>query len=1448
MPVNPYVKGGSADVPIVEGGTGASTAPDARTNLGALDTASHALIDHTGITGVGDLTVASHATTDHSTVPMSYRNIGTATDAVAAGDFAAGDGTNQIFWDASAGTLTASNGLSVISAGATDILFTTNAIERVRFTNAGTVAIGDGSQSDLSGTTYSLVSYRTGSNIAIQIAFSNTSATAPGYYLSRSRGTSGALAAVQSGDTLGTLFFQGSAASGATYIARNAASISAVAAENYSTSTSASHLIFSTTPTTTTNPVERMRIISDGQVRIGSGSATDNLSGSWPGEWLRVTGAGANARITLRASGTGSEFSTVMLQRARGSFGAETALLSGDALGQVTFWGSQTANSYLPGAAIGATADANWVNGSSLPTRLTFTTVASGSTTQVERVRITSDGRLMVGSSSFVGINTPSNGAYKFNVGQDATTVAAVYASGVGSVPAFGTLQSRGTTASPTNTQNGDVIGRWNFAGRATGTYIEGVGVDAVAGANWGAAGTETAYLVIRTANAGTSSERARITSAGVMVVGDTTTTTQLTSYPAIYVATTGNVAAVASRAAADNATFYGGFFGQRSRGTNVAPSALQSGDLAAQFVGQGYIGATTGFASLAAIGIGLDGAPVDGSASPGHIRFQTAGATGLSVAERWRITSGGHLLAWTDNTYDIGATGATRPRRVYVGTEVVVGNTVTIGTASIAGSGALALDAAGGQNLWIGGVNGTQSIQIGYGTNSFYATPGGFVLDTSPSQAATDATYIYGASSDGNFPGANMNIGAGYGHATNNQRGGTTLIEGGSASGADDSNGGAGQLWLFGGSGGDNASGAIVHLAGGSASNAALNAGDTYVRGGEHTADASRHGRVLVGDLSSREVLIGNTASATQTINVLTGGTLGLRGGAGGTFIGVNATNYWSIDASSNGTLATGQDGSLNLSAGLGGVNLITQDVSDDYAGGVSIYAGSALAGSAPGTASGGWLDFQAGSCTGGQGEGGWIQIGAGSGRSAQGGFFQMWAGTCTTGSGDGGFFQIDAGDGGTGGGSGGYLGLFAGDARGGTDNGGDVTIDAGSSVGGTAGVIDIGLTKASAVNIGKAGGTVNIAGSVPSASLGSASTGADGLIQVKPGFTSIGDGALAAGLTFGPVYYDVKNGNYVSIGNSVYIDGSGVNNIIRAGDGGDLDVATPHTVATSGNTYDVSTAGAIAATALQPGSVTVRVILNGGSTFTTVTDDGAGTFAAGAVFPLGGTVDYANRTLTGVTAGLRAESRVEIAFATANTAGEALSVRAGDGNGTAIGGNLVLRSGAGSTSGNLIVDVGAGASANGTLTIGNTNAESVTIGRSTKTTNVAGYFTVGTQPVPAVLSVTSVDLATVATTNLYTVPTGRSLVVTDVFLKATTATAANGDAVGGVGVAAGEDDIVASQTLTGLSATTEAFRMTHGGTFYVAVAADVVKFGVDTADTGTALVADVYLVGYLI
>jgi hypothetical protein len=73
------------------------------------------------------------------------------------------------------------------------------------------------------------------------------------------------------------------------------------------------------------------------------------------------------------------------------------------------------------------------------------------------------------------------------------------------------------------------------------------------------------------------------------------------------------------------------------------------------------------------------------GTLGGGSVTFLTGGAN------RWQITGpgGGHLWAATDNTYDIGAAGANRPRNVFAASGIYTAmNTAAQGPAIYGGSG----------------------------------------------------------------------------------------------------------------------------------------------------------------------------------------------------------------------------------------------------------------------------------------------------------------------------------------------------------------------------------------------------------------------------------------------------------------------------------------------------------------------------------------------------------------------------------------------------------------------------------------------------------------------------------------------------------------------------------------------------------------------------------------
>jgi hypothetical protein len=74
--------------------------------------------------------------------------------------------------------------------------------------------------------------------------------------------------------------------------------------------------------------------------------------------------------------------------------------------------------------------------------------------------------------------------------------------------------------------------------------------------------------------------------------------------------------------------------------------------------------------------GDGSNSAPAYSFASDSDTGLYRATTNALAFAtngtERWRINASGHFVGGSDNSFDIGASGATRPRTIYAGTSVV--------------------------------------------------------------------------------------------------------------------------------------------------------------------------------------------------------------------------------------------------------------------------------------------------------------------------------------------------------------------------------------------------------------------------------------------------------------------------------------------------------------------------------------------------------------------------------------------------------------------------------------------------------------------------------------------------------------------------------------------------------------------------------------------------------
>jgi len=201
------------------------------------------------------------------------------------------------------------------------------------------------------------------------------------------------------------------------------------------------NLIFSNTSSTT----ERMRIDSSGRVLLGTTTARDNLANNPSGvaAQLQLEGtSGTKSLMSIVRNTNDASDGGIVIGKSRGtSVGSTTAVQAGDDLGHITFAGADGTTLQF-GAEIKGEVQSG-VGNDDMPTALLFST-NGGSTNMVERMRIDSSGRVLIGTttegtvdsddltiatSGNTGITirsgTTHNGAIHFS---DATSGAAEYA------------------------------------------------------------------------------------------------------------------------------------------------------------------------------------------------------------------------------------------------------------------------------------------------------------------------------------------------------------------------------------------------------------------------------------------------------------------------------------------------------------------------------------------------------------------------------------------------------------------------------------------------------------------------------------------------------------------------------------------------------------------------------------------------------------------------------------------------------------------------------------------------------------------------------------------------------------------------------------------------------------------------------------------------------------
>nr|AFX83859.1 putative endosialidase [uncultured Mediterranean phage MEDS2 group] len=328
------------------------------------------------------------------------------------------------------------------AAGTNPLIVSDGGAEAMRIDSAGRLLVGTSSSSGV-GATLQVIGDTAG-----QFHRGVNDASGAGIAISKSRSTTyGSYNIVQDDDLIGTVTFR---ADDGTDYNSTAALIGCHVDGTPGSNDMPGRLVLATTADGASSPTERMRIDSAGRVGIGTSSPSESLevagngfkvsgqtssvtdegltfdwdsgsnngrifsesagssnllfyttaSGS-RGERMRIDSSG---RLLVGTSSASSNLGLLVVQGYGGSTAGEGTIdlirgnnvtASTQGLGSINFGHSQ-----YQGASIDALSEGAWTEGSSHPSRLAFSTTASGASSPTERMRLDSNGRLGLGISS----------------------------------------------------------------------------------------------------------------------------------------------------------------------------------------------------------------------------------------------------------------------------------------------------------------------------------------------------------------------------------------------------------------------------------------------------------------------------------------------------------------------------------------------------------------------------------------------------------------------------------------------------------------------------------------------------------------------------------------------------------------------------------------------------------------------------------------------------------------------------------------------------------------------------------------------------------------------------------------------------------------------------------------------------------------------------------------
>ena len=277
------------------------------------------------------------------------------------------------------------------------------------------------------------------------------------------------------------------------------------------------------TITSETGGSERTRVTSDGRVLINS--TTSRNIGANISRMLQIESSGGGAGIAVVRNSNNTSGPSLDLGKSRGY--PNTIVQDGDKLGVISFSGADGTSLQISGAQITGEVDGT-PGENDMPGRIVFKTTPDGSSSTTERARITSNGKILIGSDTIRNIGGAAASGHLQIEGTTGNTSSASLINNQnnsGGIAVLRFAKTRGTSdGAVTTVADGDSLGGITFTG-ADGTDLLNSTAQIKAIVNGTvAANTIPTDLVFETSatDGNSTSERLRIASDGDVTITGT--------------------------------------------------------------------------------------------------------------------------------------------------------------------------------------------------------------------------------------------------------------------------------------------------------------------------------------------------------------------------------------------------------------------------------------------------------------------------------------------------------------------------------------------------------------------------------------------------------------------------------------------------------------------------------------------------------------------------------------------------------------------------------------------------------------------------------------------------------------------------------------------------------------------------------------------------------------